>query len=74
MAISAIRQPTELPKPVAETTFAVKQPTELAQHAAETTGVSSLLTDHFTGGFSLNDGPKVMNAHSLGGQIGFFLW
>ena len=72
VAISVIRQPTQLAQPVAETTFAVRQPAEPAQHAAETTGVSSLLTDHFTGGFSLNDGPRVMNAHNLGGQIGFF--
>ena len=32
------------------TIFAVRQPTQLAQDAAETTDVSSLLTDHFTGG------------------------
>jgi hypothetical protein len=63
------------------TISAVRQPTELAQHAAQatvtsestaTTDATSLLADHYTGGFSLNDGPKVLNAHRLGGQIGFF--
>ena len=79
VTIFAVRQPAQFVQPAAETTLAARQPTEFAQHAAEdkeissgTTEVSSLLTDHFTGGFSLSDGPKVMNAHSLGGQIGFF--
>jgi hypothetical protein len=72
VTIFAGRQPTQPTRHAAETRFAVRQPVELVQHTAESTGVSSLLTDHYTGGFSLSDGPKVMNAHSLGGQIGVF--
>jgi hypothetical protein len=71
VSIFAVRQPTELAHRAAEATVAVRQPAELVQHTADTTEVSSLLTDHFTRGFSLNDGPKVMYAHGLGGQIGF---
>ena len=72
VTVFAVRQPTELVQRPVGTTLAVKQPAEFVQHAAGGAEVSSLLTDHYTGGFSLNDGPKVMNAHSLGRQIGFF--